>query len=287
MSLSKSVQPELFREAAGFAVQNPLSSLSPEQSLEVEFWRTSTTESPESTAVDNIVHKCAEARVFLASIRAHREFFSSASTVLELGAGQAWASALLKREFPHLVSYATDISPYAVRSVDKWEHVFQAKVDHVCACPSDEVPLADSAIDLVFSFQAAHHFRKHRSTLIEIKRVLKPGGVCLYLQEPSCPKFCYPAAYWRVNHKRPEVPEDVIVRRKLVSIAKEVGFEASYNLVPHTMDRGPFETVYYALLAKIAPLTYLLPCSADFVFRKPGGASSIDPDLRTTTLPSS
>jgi len=245
-----------------------MKGFSEEQRVEVEFWRTSPTENPDSNAVENILHKCAEARILLRELRLHSVFFERASVVLELGAGQAWASALVKREFPHLVTYASDISPYAVRSVAKWDHVFCSKVDRVFACPSNEIPLEDGSVDLVFCFQAAHHFRAHRTTLLEIKRVLKSSGVCLYLQEPCCPWFWYPLANWRVNHKRPAVPEDVIVHRKLASIAAEIGFSASYNLVPHTMNRGPIETIYYAFLGRVKPLRYLLPCAADFIFLK-------------------
>lgn len=242
--------------------------LSREQLIEVEFWRNSLTEGPDCGAVDNILHKCAEARILLRELRMHSSFFERASIVLELGAGQAWGSALAKREFPHLVTYASDISPDAVRSVSKWERVFSSKVDHVLSCPSNKIPLEDESVDLVFCFQAAHHFRAHRSTLLEIRRVLKRKGFCLYLQEPCCLRFWYPLAYWRVNRKRPEVPEDVIVHRKLVAIAEEIGFSASYNFVPHTMNRGPVETLYYALLGWAKPLQYFLPCSADFIFFK-------------------
>jgi len=247
---------------------------SKEQLIEVEFWRTSPTESPSSDAVDNILHKCAEARTLLKEIRMHGKFFSRASVVLELGAGQAWASALVKREFPHLVAYASDISPYAVCSVNKWEHVFSSRVDRVFSCPSNEIPLEDNSIDLVFCFQAAHHFRTHRTTLVEIRRVLKEGGACLYLQEPCCPRLWYSIARWRVNRKRPEVPEDVIVHRKLVAIAEEVGLSASYKLVPHTTNKGPLETIYYDLLSRFKMLRFFLPCSADFIFLKNGGGET-------------
>jgi SAM-dependent methyltransferase len=248
--------------------ENAMERFSREQLIEVEFWRTSPTEGPDSNAVENILHKCAEARIFLRELRIHSDFFARASITLELGAGQAWASALVKREFPHLVTYASDISPYAVRSVTKWEQVFGSKVDRVFACPSNEIPLENESVDLVFCFQAAHHFRSHRTTLIEIRRVLKPGGFCLYLQEPCCPRFWYRLAYWRVNRKRPEVPEDVIVHRKLAAMAVEVGFSASYSLTPHTMNKGLIETIYYACLCGLKPLRYLLPCGADFIFLK-------------------
>lgn len=248
-----------------------LTGLSKEQLTEIEFWRTSPTENPNSNAVDNILHKCAEARILLQELRMHRQFFEAASTVLELGAGQGWASALVKKEFPHLTTYASDISPYAVSSVGKWEQVFSSKVDRVFAFPSNKITLESASIDLIFCFQAAHHFRTHRSTLVEIKRVLKPKGVCLYLQEPCCPRFWYPLAKWRVDHKRPEVPEDVIIRKKLLAIAQEVGFCASCRLTPHTLNRGVGEGVYYALLTKITPLRQILPCSADFIFRKKDG----------------
>jgi len=241
---------------------------SKEQLAEVDFWRVSSTEKPESSAVENILNKCAEGRVLLHEFRKYSDLFNKASVILELGAGQAWASALAKREFPHLITYASDISPYAVSSVGKWEHVFSSKVDRVFACPSNKIPLGDESVDLVFCFQAAHHFRAHRTTLVEIRRVLRTKGVCLYLQEPCCPQFWYPVAYRRVNRKRPGVPEDVIVHRKLVAIAEDIGLSARCYLVPHTLNRGPIETLYYAVLARVKPLTHFLPCSADFIFRK-------------------
>jgi SAM-dependent methyltransferase len=245
-----------------------MTTVSKEQFMEAEYWRTSPTENPGSNAVENILNKCAEARILLRELRMHSHFFEQASVALELGAGQAWGSALLKREFPHLVTYASDISPHAVGSVAKWEHIFSSKVDRVFACPSNKIALEDESVDLVFCFQAAHHFRTHRSTLVEIRRVLKTKGVCLYLQEPCCPRFWYRLAHWRVNRKRPEVPEDVIVRRKLIAIAEQVGFRASYSLVPHTLNRGTVEALYYAFLGRVRALQYFLPCSADFVFCK-------------------
>jgi SAM-dependent methyltransferase len=251
--------------------KDPTRAYSPAELLEVEYWRTSPSESPDSTSVENILHKCSEARVLLAQVRTYSSLFARASTILELGAGQAWASALVKREFPGVVAYASDISPYAVRSVHKWEHVFCSKVDRVFACPSDDIPLEAESVDLVFCFQAAHHFRKHRSTLVEIRRILKSGGVCLYLQEPCCPFFWYPAARWRVNRKRGEVlehVEDVIVHKKLAAVAEDVGFEASYKFVAHTMNRPVGGTIYYAFLGKVRPLQHLLPCTADFIFHK-------------------
>ncbi len=105
---------------------------------------------------------------------------------------------------------ATDISEFAVLSLPKWERLFEVEVDNSYACTSYETSESDDSIDQVFCFAAAHHFLAHKRTLHEISRILKPGGISFYFHEPATPKYLYSLAYWRVNRKRPQVPEDVL-----------------------------------------------------------------------------
>ena len=160
-------------------------------------------------------------------------------------------------------------SPAAIASVGKWLPIFGAQPDHVEACPAYKTPFEAESFDLVYAFSAAHHFRRHRRCFAELKRILKPGGLALYLSEPSCTRWMHRAAFIRVNRKRPEVPEDVFVRDWLRSIAVELGLEISFLFSPTLINRAALEGAYYLMLNKVPLLQRMLPCAVDIVVRKP------------------
>jgi SAM-dependent methyltransferase len=165
---------------------------------------------------------------------------------------------------------ATDISPWAIASAPKWERLFEVSLDGALACKSAEIPVDAEAFDLVFCFQSAHHFVEHEATLAEVRRVLRRGGVCLFLHEPSCPPWLYRLARYRANRLRPAVPEDVLVPAELLSLAERLGFAASVTFDPTPVNREPAETLYFLVLSKLSFLARFVPCTADYVFRKPG-----------------
>jgi ubiquinone/menaquinone biosynthesis C-methylase UbiE len=237
--------------------------------IELEFWENSVHESPASNSLDNILNKASEARVFLDRYRAFGSYFAAAGRILELGGGQCWSSCIVKRFHPAAHVTGTDLSPAAIASVRKWLPIFGAQPDRVVACQAYKTPFAAESFDLVYAFSAAHHFHKHGKCFAELKRILKPGGAALYLFEPSCNKFLHRAAFLRVNRKRPDVPEDVLVRSRLRSLAIEQGLEISFVFSPTLINRGPIEGAYYLALNKIPLLQRVLPCTADIVVRKP------------------
>ena len=245
------------------------SELERRQQIEIEFWRDSSTERPESDAVENIVNKAGDAAIFVELVDRFKHVFARASTIVEIGAGQGWASCLVKRLFPNAVVTATDISKYAVASASKWERIYETRLDRVRACKSYELPERDASVDLVFCFAAAHHFVAHRRTLAEIARVLAPGGEALYLYEPSCRAYTHVLAKRRVNNNRPDVPEDVLVYDRIVRIARELGLRCELDFFPSAKNRGPVQTLYYSLLQRVPPLQRLLPCTVNYHFRKP------------------
>lgn len=236
--------------------------------LEDEFWRTSPTERPESTSIENVVNKAQDAAIFLGLLQHYRGLFETADRVLEIGGGQGWAACMVKSVFPDANVTTTDLSASAVASVGKWERIFDVKLDQVRHSASDDLGEPNSSVDLVFCFAAAHHFVTHRRTLVEIRRVLRPGGHALYLYEPACSDSLYRAALWRVERKRPEVAEDVIRHARLREIAGEVGLACDVQFYPSIERRGPFETLYYGALRKLPYLQARLPCTANFVFTK-------------------
>lgn len=246
-----------------------INELSKKEQKEIDFWKRSETESPESKSVINLVEKLGDAKIFIDCILQHERIFAHASSFLELGAGQGWASCIVKSLFPEAHVTATDISPHAVASVQKWERVFDTDLDTTYACKSYDIPEDDTSLDCIFCFAAAHHFVAHRRTLYEIDRVLAPGGHCFYFYEPSCLPIWHPIAHRRVNRKRPEVPEDVLIYPEIRTLARESGLSCNLQFYPSTLKRGAFETIYYTLLQKIRPFQHLLPCTVNYHFSKP------------------
>jgi SAM-dependent methyltransferase len=241
------------------------------QKAEINFWRDSVDESPQSDSVRNIINKISDAQVFLACIDRHGKHFpDSGGRILELGCGQGWASCLYKRLYPEWRVIATDISPYAIMSITKWEPIFGAAPDDSYPCRSYETKEETESLDRVFCFASAHHFLAQKRTLVEISRILKPGGKAFYFYEPVSPRWFYRIMYRHFNRKRPHVPEDVLVPEKIRRIAQAVGLDPHVDYHPCLIKRGPAETVYFSMLSMLPRLQGVLPASAHFVFTKPG-----------------
>lgn len=237
---------------------------------EIDFWKNSVYENPQNFTPNNIIYKLWEAKVFLDKIdKDYKNFFENANSILEIGAGQGWASCIVKSKFPNKQVITSDISLYAVESVHYWESLFSTKLDQKFACKSYSIPLPDASIDLIFTFQSFHHFGEYKKTLQEIYRVLKPNGVCLLFDEPSCPSYIYPLALKRVNAKRPQIIEDVLKYKEIVNLSKVVGYkDVVVNFDPNIINRRPLPTIYYWILGKSRLLQKLLPCTADYLLKK-------------------
>lgn len=235
---------------------------------ENDFWTNDPEEGPNVFGLYGVVNKMYEAKAFLEKLTKYKYYFSNADTIVELGAGQGWASCIVKHLFTDSTVYATDLCPDAIKSLPKWEKIFNVTIDKSYACKSNELPFENDSIDLTFCFQAAHHFSEQKSTIQEIHRILKPGGVCLYLREPSCRKYIYPLAYKRVNNNRPTVPEDVLIYKDIIKMGKQTGFHVNHAFDTSCTGHNSFAGVYYYILGKIGFLKHFFPCTSDITFIK-------------------
>jgi SAM-dependent methyltransferase len=204
----------------------------------------------------------------------YQSHFQNARSIVELGGGWGWASYYVKWRVPQAKVYTTDIAGAIVERHTEWRDFFQTEIDGAYCAKSYELPFEPGSIDLAFCFQSAHHFGRHRSTFKELQRVLRPGGIALYLDEPVCGRMLYKAAHKRVNRRIEEdgVMEDVLIHRELLALARETGFDARIEFDTHTINRGAIETLYYFALSRLGPLKKILPAGASFVFRKPEGS---------------
>lgn len=128
----------------------------------------------------------------------HRYLFASqllsGKQVLDIASGEGYGSAMLARTAAHVTG--VDISAEAIlQATEKY------KADNLefrlGSCAS--IPLADSSIDVVVSFETIEHHDEHEAMMLEIKRVLKPDGV-LVISSPDKLEYSDKPAYDNEYH---------------------------------------------------------------------------------------
>lgn len=242
------------------------------EKIEIEFWRNPRIESSAANSIENLLNQVGDARLFWEKLAEYWHYFERAQTIVELGAGQGWASCILKKLWPEKTIHATDISPGALSVTPVWQRIFRVRLDGAYACRSYCIPFRSESIDLVFCFQAAHHFRRQEKTLVELKRILRGRGTALYLHEPGSRRWCHSVARRRLVDRRPNFPEDVLLYPHIASLAAKMGFETRVNFVPTTTNKDVLATVYFYLLRKGWLPKTILPCIIDVVLTKQNGA---------------
>ena len=117
-------------------------------------------------------------------ILAHREFIGSMTPFLEIGANAGHSSYMLANEFG-ASGFALDLSADSLRHgralMDAW------KLDRApirLAGDAIHLPFADESLRFVCAFQTLSQFMDIDAVFREVVRVLQPGGVFLFAEEP-------------------------------------------------------------------------------------------------------
>lgn len=240
---------------------------------EAVFWKTDELSAPGGELFDNILDKAVFINVFKRLMP--RLELSGKETVLEMGGGQCWASAMIKREYPGCYVAASDLSPDAVGSAEKYETFLKASIDEKWAFNCRRIPFADEQFDRVFTFAAFHHFGDRGDfddALREMVRVVRPGGKIMLLYEPSTPEWTYKPAFARARRNRAaynDVDEDLLVPSRLRRSCKRLNCRFDVEYFPSYAEKtGVVETVYYYALTKMEFLQKPLPCAVNVVIEK-------------------
>lgn len=119
-----------------------------------------------------------------AVIRKHLDFAQPLTPFLEIGSNAGHTSYLLANEFG-ADGYALDISAdslrYGVALMDRWG-LTRAPIR--VAGDALHLPFADESLNCVLAFQMLSQFMDIEAVFLEVKRVLKPGGVFIFAEEP-------------------------------------------------------------------------------------------------------
>jgi ubiquinone/menaquinone biosynthesis C-methylase UbiE len=119
-----------------------------------------------------------------AVIRNHLAFIGEMSPFLEIGSNVGHTSYMLANEFG-ASGFALDLSADSLRYgralQDRWE---LSRAPIRVAGDAANLPFADGSLRFVMAFQMLSQFMNMESVFLEVKRVLAPGGVFLFAEEP-------------------------------------------------------------------------------------------------------
>ncbi len=119
-----------------------------------------------------------------AIVEAHREFIGPITPYLEIGANAGHTSYMLSNQFGG-EGFALDLSADALRHgvalMDRWQ---LARAPVRVAGDAVNLPFRDGSIQFVMACQMLSQFMDIQSVFLEVKRVLAPGGVFLFTEEP-------------------------------------------------------------------------------------------------------
>jgi len=119
-----------------------------------------------------------------ALIREHREFIGELSPFLEIGANAGHTSYMLANEFG-ADGFALDISADSLRHgialMDRWQ---LPRAPARVAGDALHLPFQDGSLRFVLACQVLSQFLDLETFILEVKRVLAPGGVFLFAEEP-------------------------------------------------------------------------------------------------------
>jgi ubiquinone/menaquinone biosynthesis C-methylase UbiE len=119
-----------------------------------------------------------------AVIRNHLAFMGELSPFLEIGANAGHTSYYLANVY-NANGFALDISADSLRhGIALQEHWGYSRAPIRLAGDALHLPFADGTMRLVMAFQMLSQFMDIESVFLEVKRVLAPGGIFFFAEEP-------------------------------------------------------------------------------------------------------
>ncbi len=214
------------KEAQAFSVKR----------AEVEFHNFASLGEPERA----LEHYGAQNRNRAAVIRKHLGFIGEMTPFLEIGANVGHSSFMLAREF-RAEGFALDISADALRHGRK---NFDGPIVRI-AGDAAKLPFRDESLQFVMAFQMLSQFSGIEQVFLEVKRVLRPGGVFFFADEPMLRLLSlrlYRAPYYNLMRPWERKLHDAGLLGYLVKDVIGAQQEESFGIKQnHTMYLGDWE----------------------------------------------
>lgn len=100
--------------------------------------------------------------------------FINGKVVLDIASGEGYGSSLMSNHASCV--YGVDISKNAIK---KAKSKYRKKNINFLVGSTSDIPLDDNSIDVVVSYETLEHHDEHFKMLEEIRRVLRPDGICI------------------------------------------------------------------------------------------------------------
>jgi ubiquinone/menaquinone biosynthesis C-methylase UbiE len=108
-------------------------------------------------------------------------------TFLEIGCGRGAGACMLLEEFYPEAIHAMDLDEGMISEATRYLTPVQRGKINLYVGDTFHLPHRDASMDAVFGFGVLHHLSDWRGGVMEIARVLKPGGI--YFLEEFYPPF--------------------------------------------------------------------------------------------------
>ena len=187
---------------------------------------------------------------------------------LELGGGYGFLSAYIKKKYPNLTVYYSDVSKEAVRKSKQYESFFNSRIDQKWITSAEDTPFPDKCIDRILFFASFHHLQDQEKAVMECSRILKPDGKLYLLFEPCCPIFFKPI--YNMYTKREKIKENNFTLSEYRRFFKNAGLDfIHYNYKNFIYRHSKISILYYIMLNCIPNfLTSFFPCTQVIIGEK-------------------
>lgn len=157
---------------------------------------------------------------------------------LEVGCGNGAAAIYITKKY-HLHVTGIDVDPEQIRCAK--ERVKGLTNIHFYVCDATNLPFQDSDFDIVATFGVMHHVSNWINALVEIKRVLKPGGYFIFF---DLVYSRWMAGFWERFVKNYGFP----TQEALTSFIERNRFSTIYSSFSKSFILHRLEAVYYYTL---------------------------------------